>query len=140
MRAPIRSASNCHGTRLLWCSISVSRITSPARKNFRAPRLRDQIDALSRAASEHDLVRSLCPDEISDALPRFFIMLGRAGAQRVQTAMHVRIFVFVIMSDDVEHGSSASANWPRCRNKSADGRSRARAGSENPRAAPANRL
>ena len=28
--APVRSASNCHGTMLLWCSISVSRISSPA--------------------------------------------------------------------------------------------------------------
>ncbi len=31
-RAPVRSASNCQGTMLLWCSISVSRRTSPARR------------------------------------------------------------------------------------------------------------
>ena len=28
--APVRSASSCQGTMLLWCSISVSRIMSPA--------------------------------------------------------------------------------------------------------------
>ena len=33
-RAPVRSANNCHGTRLLWCSISVRRMTSPSRINF----------------------------------------------------------------------------------------------------------
>ena len=33
-RAPVRSANNCHGTRLLWCSITVSRITSPSRINL----------------------------------------------------------------------------------------------------------
>src|SRR5437879_9990469 len=33
-RAPIRSASSCHETRLLWCSISVSKIASPAWRNF----------------------------------------------------------------------------------------------------------
>ncbi len=57
--APIRSASNCHGTRLLWCSISVSRITSPDPQKFSAPGLRDEIDAFSRAASEHDFVRAV---------------------------------------------------------------------------------
>ena len=36
-RAPVRSASSCHGTRLLWCSISVSRITSPSRRNLLRP-------------------------------------------------------------------------------------------------------
>ena len=55
--APARSARSCHGTRLLWCSISVSRITSPVRRNFPPQALRDEIDALGRAAREDDLVR-----------------------------------------------------------------------------------
>ncbi len=37
--APRRLASNCHGTRLLWCSISVSKMTSPS-PTFASPRCR----------------------------------------------------------------------------------------------------
>ena len=29
--APVRRASSCHGTRFAWCSISVTRISSPSR-------------------------------------------------------------------------------------------------------------
>ena len=44
-------------------------------------------------------------DKIGDTLPRFFVMLGRAHAQRVETAMDVGVFVFVIIADDIEHGA-----------------------------------
>ena len=49
-------------------------------QEFCAPRLRDHIDAFSRAAGENDLVRSSCTDEIGDALAGFFVMLGRPSA------------------------------------------------------------
>ena len=32
-------------------------------------------------------------------------MLGRARAQRVQATMHIRVFVFIIIADDIEHRS-----------------------------------
>src|SRR5438128_2971483 len=67
-----------------------------------APRLRDQVDAFGRATGEYDLVRARRADEISNALPRFFVMLGRPRAQCVQAAMHIGVFVFVITSDDIE--------------------------------------
>ncbi len=46
-----------------------------------------------------------CANEIGHALPRSFVMFGRARAQRVQTAMHIGVFVLVIIADRVEHGS-----------------------------------
>jgi len=67
--------------------------------------LRDQIDALGRAPGEHDLVRARRADKIGHALPGFFVMLGRTHAQRMQATMHVGVFVLVIISDDVEHGT-----------------------------------
>ena len=33
--APVACATCCHGTRLAWCSICVSKISSPARRNLR---------------------------------------------------------------------------------------------------------
>ena len=45
--APVRCAASCQGTRLLWCSISVSRITSPGRRwappQLAATRLTDSV-------------------------------------------------------------------------------------------------
>jgi len=35
-------------------------------------------------------------------LAGFFVMFGRARAERVQAAMHIGIFVLIIMPDDVE--------------------------------------
>ena len=32
-------------------------------------------------------------------------MLGRAHAQRVQTAVHVGVFVFIIIADDIQNGA-----------------------------------
>ena len=74
-------------------------------ETFSAPSLRDQINALSCAAGEYDLVRARRADEISHALPGFFVMLGRAHTQCVQAAMHVGVFMFVITSDDIEDGA-----------------------------------
>ena len=53
--APVRSASNCHGTMLLWCSISVSRMVSPALRFF-TPQVGHQIDPLGCAARKNDFV------------------------------------------------------------------------------------
>ena len=71
-------------------------------EKFSTPSLSDQIDALSRAAGEDDFIRAFCSDEISHPLPRFFVMLGRPRAQRVQAAMHIGVFVFVIIADHIE--------------------------------------
>ncbi len=35
MTAPVASATSCQGTMFEWCSISVNRISSPSRRNFR---------------------------------------------------------------------------------------------------------
>ena len=62
---------------------------------FSAPRLRHQIDALCRAAREDDFVRTCRADVLRDAPPRVFVRVGRAPAQRVQSAMNIRVVVFV---------------------------------------------
>ena len=51
-RAPVRSASMCHGTRFEWCSISVMTSRSPARDVGGAPRVGDEVDRLGRVAGE----------------------------------------------------------------------------------------
>lgn len=74
-------------------------------EEFSAPRLRDQIDAFSRAAGEHDLIHAFGADKVGHALPGSLVMLSCACAQRVQAAMDVGVLVFVIMADDVEHSA-----------------------------------
>src|SRR5205823_6147195 len=74
-------------------------------EKFSAPSLRDQIDAFGGAASENDFIRAFRADEIGHPLPRFFVMLSRARTQGVEAAMHVGVFVFVIIANDIEHGS-----------------------------------
>ena len=50
------SASCCHGTKLAWCSIAVTTISSPA-PTFARPQLpRDEVDRLGRAAREDQAV------------------------------------------------------------------------------------
>src|SRR5258708_13772684 len=71
-------------------------------KKFSAPRLRDEVDAFGGAAREHDLVCAGSADKIGHTLPRFFVMLSCPRAQRVETAMHIRIFVFVVIANDIE--------------------------------------
>ena len=70
---------------------------------FSAPRLRDQIDALGRAAGKHDLLCIGGPEIIRDPLPRSFVGFGRARAQLVQAAMHIGVGVLVILPQNFEH-------------------------------------
>ena len=73
--APVRRASSCHGTRLAWCSISVTTIRSPGPTRNRsasgpavaciAHGVRDQVDRLGGVLGEHDLVE-LAADEVGD--------------------------------------------------------------------------
>ena len=102
-------------------------------KKFSAPRLRDEIDALGRAAGEDDLVGARRADVVRDALPRVFVSFRRARAQLVQAAMHIGVVVLVVIPQRIEHRAAASAMSRRYRSRSRDGRAPARAGSGNPR-------
>ena len=69
---------------------------------------------------------------VGDALARFFVRLGRARAQLVQSAMHVGVVVLVIMPERFEDGARLLRWWRRYRNKSADGHAPSDPGSGNP--------
>src|SRR5262249_2609389 len=69
----------------------------PALDILGAPRLRDEIDALGRAAGEDDLVRAGGVDELRPARARRLAGRGGAIAQLMNAAMHVRVIVLVIM-------------------------------------------
>ena len=56
-RALLGGRAAATGTMLAWCSSQVMTISSPARDVAPAPALRDQVDALGRAAHEDDLLR-----------------------------------------------------------------------------------
>src|SRR5260370_29158395 len=71
-------------------------------KKFSAPCLRDEIDAFGGAAREHDFISTRSADKVGHTLPRFFVMLGCPRAQRVETAMHIRVFMFVVIANDIE--------------------------------------
>src|SRR5437867_359481 len=70
---------------------------------FSAPSLRHKIDALGGSTREHDFVSACSADVFCNAPSRFFISFRRARAQRVQSAMHIRVFVFVIAPKRVDY-------------------------------------
>src|SRR6266568_7512497 len=72
---------------------------------FSAPRLRDKVDAFGGSTREDDFVSACSADVFCDTPARFFISFRRARAQRVQSAMHIRIFVFVIPPKRVDDGA-----------------------------------
>ena len=75
----------------------------PFANKFPAPRLRDEIDAFSGSAREHDLVSARSADVFGDALARFFVSFRRARAQHMQSAMDICVFVFVVTPKRVDH-------------------------------------
>src|SRR5207245_7496802 len=71
--------------------------------NFPAPRLRHQIDAFGRPASEDDLVGCRSADVFRDVLPGNFVSFRRARAQLMQAAMHVGVVVLVVIPQRIQH-------------------------------------
>ena len=63
----------------------------------------NEIDAFSGSAREDDFVSAGRADVFGDALARFFVGFGRARAQRVQSAMHICILVFVVTPKRVDY-------------------------------------
>src|SRR5262245_58700747 len=70
---------------------------------FSTPRLCHEVDALGRAAREDDLVRTCRADVLRDASPRAFIRVGGAPAQRVESAMHIRVVVLIKIPQRLDH-------------------------------------
>ena len=67
------------------------------------PGLGHEVDAFGCAAREDDFVRRSSMDELSGALPCGLEGRSRAVAELVDTAMHVRIVVLVVMAQSIQH-------------------------------------
>ncbi len=63
----------------------------------------DQVDGLGRAAREHDLVRVLGAEMTLDGAPGRLVVLGPVGAQEVDAAVHVGVFVRVVRRQTLEN-------------------------------------
>jgi hypothetical protein len=75
----------------------------PGPEVVEAPRVRDEVDPLGRAAREDDLPRGRSVHEPGDRLARFLVRGRRAFRQLVDAAMHVRVLVLVEAAQPVEH-------------------------------------
>ena len=93
--APVRSASCCQGTRFEWCSIVVTRISSPRLHVGVAPTAGDEVDAGGGAGREDDFAGVLGADEGADFFAGFFVLLGAAFAERVDAAVDVGVVALV---------------------------------------------
>ena len=89
---------------LEWCSIAVISTSSPALNVRAAERLRDEVDALGRAAGEDDLARRGGVEERPHLLAGGLVGLGRKLAQHVDAAMDVGVAADVVVHQRVEHG------------------------------------
>src|SRR5262249_15356624 len=58
-----------------------------------------------RAAREANFVRTCRADVIRHALPRSLISLGCTSAQRVQSAMHIRVVALIKIPERVDNGT-----------------------------------
>src|SRR5712692_9432555 len=89
MTAPRSRQIICHGMRFEWCSISVTRISSPGLR-VRAS-ARHDIDAIRGAAGEDDLLTEAGAQEHADGIPRGLVDLRGLLAQRVNGAMDIGV-------------------------------------------------
>src|SRR5262245_42243470 len=76
----------------------------PFAKEFFAPRLRHEIDALCRATREDDFVRTRRTNVLRNALPSVFISFGGTAAQRMQSTMNIRIVMLVEIPQCLDDG------------------------------------
>src|ERR1051325_864270 len=77
-----------------------------ARTNkFFSPGLRDKVDAFGGAARKHDLIPTGRADVTRHALAGAFVSFGGAVTQEVKAAMDISVFVFVIISERLNHRS-----------------------------------
>ena len=103
MTAPVRSANWCQGTRFEWCSIVVTRISSPAPDVGVAPTAGHQVDAGGGAGGEDDFAGVLGADERADFFAGLFVLLGAAFAERVDAAVDVGVIALVHAAEHVDH-------------------------------------
>ena len=101
--APVASAAICQGTMLAWCSISVTRISSPGCSRGRQKAGGDEIDRLGGVAGEHDLAPVGGVDEPLHLAPGGIVRGGRALAEIVDAAMDVGVVVLVEVLERVDH-------------------------------------
>ncbi len=69
-----------------------------------APRLRDEVDRLGRAAREDDLLGARRVEEPPDDVAGVLVGLGRAPGELVRGAVDVAVVAGVVARDRVDHG------------------------------------
>ncbi len=114
---PRRSANCCNGTRLAWCSISVTTIHRRLGNSHRPSAGRQLIDSVV-PRREDDFFR---PRAWIKPLHLAASLLHRVGAQRakrVGPAMHVRVILFVAVGHRLNDLARALASSHRCRSRS----------------------
>ena len=102
---PVCSRSWNHGTMLAWCSISLTRTTSPAVRFFGAPGLGEQVEGLGRVLREDDLAGAAGGvDEARHRLARALVGGGRLTGRLVDGAVHVGVAQLVVATHGVDDG------------------------------------
>ena len=103
--APVRRASSCQGTRLAWCSISVTRISSPGREHEPlvlgvvgrgrvGEGVRDEVERLGGVLREDDLVGGRA-DERRDGRAGGLEVVGRLLGELVRAAVDGGVVLLV---------------------------------------------
>ena len=65
---------------------------------------RHQIQAISRATRKDDFIGTLSSQKIRNFLPHTFIGLGRIISQLIKAAMHIGIFINIVVLQAIQQG------------------------------------
>ena len=65
---------------------------------------RYQIQAISRAARKDDFISTFGTQKIRDFLPHTFIGLSRIISQLIKAAMHIGIFINIVVLQAIQQG------------------------------------
>ena len=76
------------------------------------PTVRDNINALGRAARENNFRGVGGVDEFRDPCARAFVGVGRAHRERVEAAVDVAIVALVVVDERVDHGARLLGGGP----------------------------
>jgi hypothetical protein len=145
--APVRSQSCCHGTRLAWCSISVTHdlvaladgvpaVRRLLRRRGVGQRVGDEVDALGAVAGEDDLPLGGA-DERADGGAGRLVAAGRLLGELVRPAVRVRRCRSRRSRARRPARCAASARWPRSPGRPAASRpARCGSGSGSPPGSP----
>ncbi len=129
---PSPVATICHGTRLLWCSLTGRTISSPSLQKRQAVAVSDKVQRFARIAGKNHLAVLFRADEFLHRVAGVFIPLRRLDAQGVKAAVRVCVLPCGKTRPPRGEPAAASASSRHCRDKQAVCRSSSDSESENP--------